>query len=97
MCSGIRLVGWLGGFFFVGVAYNRDGIDFAEPAAEVDLLAAAAAEGHGLAGGGVELLFANGATDHAGDSSQFRQRSQVAFVADWRNVPSLILDERWME
>jgi len=41
------------------------GIDLAQPAAKIDLLAAATAEGHGLAGGGVELLFADGATDHS--------------------------------
>lgn len=61
----------LGRFFVVGVAIDGDGIDLAEPAAEVNLLAAAAAEGHGLAGGGVELFLANRATDHAGDFSQF--------------------------
>jgi hypothetical protein len=71
VCSRIRFVRALRDVFVVGVPHNRDGIDFAEPAAEVDLLAAVAAEGHGLAGGGVELLFANGATDHAGDFSEF--------------------------
>lgn len=68
MSSSFRLVGWL---FVLEVALDGDGIDLAEPAAEVDLLAAAATEGHGLAGGGVKLLFANWATDHASDSSQF--------------------------
>ena len=49
----------------VYLSLDRDGIDFAEPAAKVNVLAASTAKRHGVAGSRVELFFADGATDHA--------------------------------
>jgi hypothetical protein len=60
----LRFLARLAAFFVVWIALDGDGIDLAEPTAEVDLLAAATAKGHGVASSGVELLFADGATDH---------------------------------
>ena len=51
-------------FLVIGVALDGDGIDLAEPAAQVNLLAPAAAKWHGHASGRIEFVFANGTTEH---------------------------------
>ena len=51
-------------FLVVRVALDRNAIDLAQPAAQIDFLTAATAKGHRLAGGGIELLFTDGTADH---------------------------------
>lgn len=49
--------------FFVRIALDGNRIDLAQPAAQVDLPATLGAEGHRLAGGGIELLLADRAAN----------------------------------